>query len=80
MNLDDKETLEMTDKCKTFKSSHYEQLDLIQTDIKINVKKEDILDIIYKYKNVFTPHRIECIEHLISVRYDELKKRGIFYV
>lgn len=80
LNLDDKETLEMTDECKTFKMSHYDQLDLIQSDIKINIKKEDILNIVYKYKDVFTSHRIECIEHLISVRYDELERRGIFYV
>ncbi len=80
LNLDDKETLEMIDECKTFKTSHYDQLDLIQSNIKINVKKEDIFDIVYKYKDVFTPHRIECIEHLISVRYNELERRGIFYV
>lgn len=80
LNLDDKETLEMTDECKTFKHSHYDQLNLIQSDIKFKVSKSEILDIVYKYKDVFSAHRIDCIEHLINVRYDELERRGIFYV
>lgn len=79
LELDDKQTLESIDECKTFSSSHYKQLDLIQSNLVFNFSEIDLINILYNYKSLLTPHRIDCIEYLLRVRYRELKKRGFIH-
>ncbi|MBU3204385.1 HipA domain-containing protein [Clostridium algidicarnis] len=77
LEQDDKENWEMIDECKPFCESHYEQLELI-SDVNLpTVKIEDILDIIDKYKEHLSLHRIECIKFLLEKRYNYLLEKGI---
>lgn len=79
LELDDEQTLESIDECKTFSDSHYKQLDLVQSNLVFNFSERDLLNVLYKYKNLLSEHRISCIEYLLRVRYNELKKRGFIH-
>lgn len=77
LEKDKPEDLEKVDECRTFCDSHYDQIKLV-SDIEFKVNLQDLLDIVEKYRGKLKDHRIDCIKHLLTVRYNLLKKEGIF--
>lgn len=77
LEKDSPEDLELVDECKSFCDSHYDQIKLV-SDITFKVSLEDLLNVVEKYRGKLKDHRIECIKHLLTVRYNLLKKEGIF--
>lgn len=78
LELDDPEFLESIDECKPFRISHYEQIELI-SDISLKINTNEILEIVDSYKDLLKQHRLKCIKHLLKVRIEYLKERGILY-
>lgn len=77
LQQDDKETWEMIDECKPFCESHYRQLELIG-DIKLpKVSLHELFEVVDKYKEYISSHRVDCIKYLLEIRYNHLVERGI---
>ncbi|MEG0672186.1 HipA domain-containing protein [Clostridium sp.] len=77
LSQDDKETWEMIDECKPFAESHYKQLELIGEVNITRVPIEEILEVVRGYKEYLSEYRIQCINHLLEVRYNYLIEKGI---
>lgn len=77
LEQDDKETWEMIDECKPFCESHYDQLELIGDVNLPRVPLNELFEIIDKYSDYLSEHRIECIKYLLEKRYNYLIEKEI---
>lgn len=59
--------------CKPFRLEHSSQIGLVDLSLadylKLNVHREEIRDVIYRFKEHLSPLRLECIEKLVWFRY-----------
>ena len=79
LEQDDKETWEIMDKCKPFCESHYDQLELIGDVNLPRVPLNELFEIIDKYSDYLSEHRIECIKYLLEKRYNYLIEKEILW-
>ncbi|MGH4120458.1 HipA domain-containing protein [Clostridium sp.] len=77
LEQDDKKNWEMIDECKPFCESHYKQLELIGDVNLPKVSLKELFNIVDNYKENLSEYRIECIKHLLEIRYNYLVERGI---
>lgn len=74
---DTQENWELIDEAKPFKSSHYEQIKLVDKNNLSTLKKvsiNELLQLVDKYKKYITPYRIKCIKYLLKTIFNYLKK------